>query len=88
MARARNTGSPSTPKSKRQSGYVVTIKGFVPNGTSFAEQRTTIDAMEAAQNGDASAALALMTGTEITSKLTTRVISSSSSSATSDAAAD
>lgn len=76
MARNRTsaTAASGKPRAKRQSGYVVTIKGFVPVGTTFQEQRTALDAMEAASNGNADAAIKLMTGVEIASKLTTRTI--------------
>ena len=60
---------------KRQAGYLVTIKGFVPvNRESFAEQRAALDAMEAASKGDPAAALALMTGLTVAQKFTTRVV--------------
>lgn len=76
MARTR-TASPSTTatKAKRQAGYFVTIKGFVPvNRDSFADQRAALDAMEAASKGDPAAALKLMTGVAVAQKFTTRVV--------------
>lgn len=76
MARNRTSTTPATgkPRAKRQSGYVVTIKGFVPAGTTFADQRGALDALEAASNGNADAAIKLMTGVDIQHKLTTRTI--------------
>lgn len=74
MARKSSSTTAATPRPKRLSGYVVTIKGFVPAGASFSEKRAVIDAMEAAENGDASATLALLQGVEIATKLTTRTL--------------
>lgn len=72
--RSTSTTTPAAARPKRLSGYVVTIKGFVPAGVSYPERRAVLDAMEAAENGDASATLALLQNPEITTKLTTKTL--------------
>lgn len=79
MARIRSASSTHTPtpKKTRQSGYAITVKGFVAvNQTDFAAQRQVLDAMEAAATGDIAAAAALMTDVQVQMKLTTRTVKS------------
>lgn len=60
---------------KRQSGYRITIAGFLPiDASDLASQKKAIDALTAAGTGSLADLVAVMTDADLHYKLTTRTV--------------
>lgn len=58
---------------KRQRGFQITVKGFIPMGGGIQEQIATLQLIEGITAGELGEAVEAMVGVEVTSKQTSRV---------------
>ena len=69
---ARKSASTDAPRPKRQKGFAVTIKGFIPMGDDIPAQIATLQLIDGSETVEVVKA---MTGVEVVSKQTSRVVS-------------
>ena len=70
---ARTRSNPEAPKPKRQRGFAITVKAFMPMGDGLEAQIATLNVLKELEAGDLSGLGKDVTGVVVTYKQTSRL---------------